>query len=259
MIDFDFTLTKYRDLCQAIVSSKYTPLTIHEYLTQAYSNNCIIMRHDVDRKPVQALKMARIEHDHGIRSTYYFRNTKEVFKPPIIKQIDELGHEIGYHYEVLDKAKGDAKKAIMIFEQDLEEFRKLVDVTTICMHGNPLTPWLNRDIWKVYKFNNFGIIGEAYLSIDYTRVSYFTDTGRAWNSSKYNIKDIIETRIYNNHVRSTDELIDLIRSGGQRDICTLTHPNRWTDNFGAWLIEHIYQNVKNVGKAMIKYREASHD
>ena len=40
-----------------------------------------------------------IERELGISGTYYFRTTKEVFKA-------EIMHEIGYHYEVLDKAKG---------------------------------------------------------------------------------------------------------------------------------------------------------
>ena len=40
-----------------------------------------------------------IERELGISGTYYFRSTKEVFKA-------EIMHEIGYHYEVLDKAKG---------------------------------------------------------------------------------------------------------------------------------------------------------
>ena len=40
----------------------------------------------------------------------------------------DLGHEVGYHYEVLSKAKGDYEKAIQMFEQELNEFRKKVDV-----------------------------------------------------------------------------------------------------------------------------------
>lgn len=105
--------------------------------------------------------MAQIEHEYGIRSTYYFRTVKDVFKPMIIKKIASLGHEIGFHYEVLDKAKGDVKKAIEIFEKELRELREVADVTTICMHGNPLTFWVNRDLWTNYSFDDFGIISEA--------------------------------------------------------------------------------------------------
>jgi predicted DNA-binding transcriptional regulator len=255
MLNIDFTLKKYIELCQAIVSSEYIPLTVHEYLTQNHPDKCIILRHDVDRKPDRALNMAQLEYDYGISSTYYFRTVKEVLQPAMIKQIAELGHEIGYHYEVLDKAKGDITEAIELFEQELKELRKIADITTICMHGNPLTSWVNRDIWKEHNFNDFGIIGEAYLSIDYTKVSYFTDTGRSWNSSKYSIKDVVQTDIYNGKIKSTDELIGLIKNGSQRNICILMHPNRWTDNLGAWFTELVWQNIKNLGKTVIKNRK----
>ena len=38
-------------------------------------------------------------------------------------KIHDLGHEIGYHYEVLSKANGDYEKAMKLFEQELSEFR----------------------------------------------------------------------------------------------------------------------------------------
>jgi len=250
----DFTLIKYRNLLQEVIDTSYTNLTLKEFIMSA-PNNCIIMRHDVDRKPDQALKMAQIENEYGLKSTYYFRMTKEVFQPEIIGQIAALGHEIGYHYEVLDKAKGDINKAILIFRQELSELRKIAEVTTICMHGNPLTPWVNRDIWIHHNFKEFGIIGEAYISIDYNKVSYFTDTGRAWNSSKHSIKDIVQNNFKNKEqIKSTDELISLIKNSIPENICIVTHPNRWHDNFGSWLIELVWQNIKNTAKVVIKYR-----
>jgi hypothetical protein len=34
----------------------------------------------------------------------------------------------------------------------LKEFRKICDVKTICMHGNPLSKWTNKDVWdKIIK------------------------------------------------------------------------------------------------------------
>ena len=189
----DFTHAKYEELCKAMVDSDYTPVSVCTYLdleAQPQPNRCIIIRHDIDRKPERALKMAKIENRLEIASTYYFRKKEDVFIPEIIKEIANMGHEIGYHYEVLDKAEGDIEKAIRIFEDELKEFRKICDVKTICMHGNPLSKWVNKDIWKKYDFKYFGIIGEPYLSIDYTRVLYLTDTGRKWNS-RFSVKDVV--------------------------------------------------------------------
>ena len=91
--------------------------------------------------------MAELEHGLGIQSTYYFR-VLYTFKPEIIGKIRDLGHEVGYHYEVLSKANGDYEKAVELFEQELSEFRKIVDVKTISMHGSPLSRYDNRDLYR---------------------------------------------------------------------------------------------------------------
>jgi len=65
----------------------------------------------VDRKPGNALKMARLEDEMGIRATYFFRIVKESYDEDIIRQIAEMGHEIGYHYENLSEiSKGEIVK-----------------------------------------------------------------------------------------------------------------------------------------------------
>ena len=153
----DFTVEKYKGLCLALLDTGYTPLTVYSYLTGKPKNNnnkLVVLRHDIDRKPKNALQMAELEHELGIQSTYYFR-FPYTFKPDIIRKIHDLGHEVGYHYEVLSKAKGDYEKAVELFEQELNEFRKIVDVKTIGMHGSPLSRYDNRDLWKRYDFNEF--------------------------------------------------------------------------------------------------------
>ncbi|MCZ7355881.1 MAG: hypothetical protein O8C65_03020 [Candidatus Methanoperedens sp.] len=64
-----------------------------------------MMRQDIDRKPMSALNTARVERELGIKATYYFR--MNVFRPEIMREIESVGHEVGYHYEVLGKANGD--------------------------------------------------------------------------------------------------------------------------------------------------------
>jgi hypothetical protein len=259
MLNLDFTYTKYKDLCEAIDESKYTPLMFSQYFSaDTLPNKFVILRHDVDRKPEQALKMAELENTFGITSTYYFRMKNGVFIPEIIRAIENMGHEIGYHYEVLDKAKGDFNKAIKIFEGELNEFRKICNVGTICPHGNPLSNWVNHDLWKKYDFECFGILGDPYLSIDYSNSFYFTDTGRSWNS-KFRVKDVVKESANKTieKIKTTDDIIIMIKKENSHKIFILTHPNRWNDSFGAWLKELIWQNVKNIGKAgILKYKNA---
>ncbi|HRZ20220.1 MAG TPA: hypothetical protein P5184_01040, partial [Bacteroidales bacterium] len=66
----------------------------------------VVLRHDIDRLPENALKMAQIEHRKGIRATYFFRTVKPVWKAEIVRQIVSLGHEVSYHYEDLSICRG---------------------------------------------------------------------------------------------------------------------------------------------------------
>jgi hypothetical protein len=258
----DFTLSKYRELLEAIRSTGYVTSTVHDYLLSP-QDHCIILRHDVDRAVDRNLAMARLEAAYNIRSTYYFRHVKDVFIPGAIREVAGLGHEVGFHYEVMDKAKGDVQKALGIFRKELDDLRRYGEVTTACMHGNPFAPWSNRDLWKDHDFRDFGLIGEPYFSIDYSRVLYLTDTGRTWADRNIRVKDVLETPddCLNANagickdIRTTDDVIGLIKKEEVDRICILAHPNRWCDGMIGWTRELVMQNLKNVGKAgIIKYR-----
>jgi hypothetical protein len=64
------------------------------------------VRHDIDRKPGDALSTARIEAESGIRATYYFRRYGSAFRPEIMRERNGRGHEAGYQCEVRGEAKG---------------------------------------------------------------------------------------------------------------------------------------------------------
>ena len=60
----DFTLKKYDNFCKTIIKQDYTALTVYEWIIQKErksSDKKIILRHDVDRFPNQAKKLAYIE------------------------------------------------------------------------------------------------------------------------------------------------------------------------------------------------------
>lgn len=246
----DFTLFKYKQLCKTIIESNYSLFTVRDYIQKPFVSSSIILRHDVDRKIDQALDMASLEQSLGIKATYYFRMRPKVFNPDIIKKIENMGHEIGYHYEVLDKTNGNIELAVRMFKEELNVFREIADVKTACMHGNPYTKWLNRDIWQKYDFRDFGIIGEPYLSIDFNSVLYLSDTGRSWKNS-FNLKDTVSSP-FREVINSTDEIIKLIVIKKYPAICISTHPNRWNNSPKDWLFELVWQNVKNMGKQGIK-------
>jgi hypothetical protein len=243
----DFTFQLYKQLCTTL-KNNHNPVTVAEFIKNK-PNNAVILRHDVDKKPQNALFIADIEQSFGIKSTYYFRTIPDSFNKTIIEKIHEMGHEIGFHYEVLDKTKGDFEAAFVLFQDELKQFPYKIE--TICMHGNPITPWDNRDLWSLYDYKKIGIIGEAYLSLDFKNIEYFTDTGRTWND-RYSIKDFcVGSRRGKPNIRGTHALIDYIRSSSH-DICIVTHPQRWNDSYYRWLNELTSQSIKNCVKSGIK-------
>lgn len=254
-MNLDFTLNKYTQLCESISNSSYAPMTVESYIKQnGKKNKVIILRHDVDSRPANALRIAEIEKEFKLKSTYYFRVIDEVFQKDLIEKIQALGHEIGYHYEVLDKSKGNFENAIKLFETELQAFRKISDIKTICMHGNSRTPWNSRDIWKRYDFTEFDILGEAYLSIDFSRMAYISDSARTWDH-KYKVKDIVEGSKGSllPQIASTDEIIDLIRKDEFNQLYILTHPDEWTDNLVTWSWDYLRQTFRNRAKLIVKW------
>lgn len=250
----DFTLDKYQELCE-VLGRKYRVCTVFEYLSEKPEGNIAIVRHDVDRKIKNSLLMAEREHKLGIRSTYYFRYPF-TFRPEIIKKIRDLGHETGYHYEVLSKTNGDYAKAIALFKKELEAFRKIGPVDTICMHGSPLSKYNNRDLWKHYDYHSYGICGEAFLSFeqDAEPLHYVTDTGRTW-SGKQSLRDVIRTSSDTNNpisLDTTDDLMAWIAGGSGKKIYLTIHPERWSSTVSEWLVWSFLDFGMNAGKKILR-------
>ena len=214
----DFSLTTYKKILQELLTNGYSFQTLQDFI-QNPEDKKVILRHDVDRKPGNALVIASIEKDAGIRASYYFRVVKESYDGHIISQIAKMGHEIGYHYESLSLCRGNYELSIMNFELDLKKLRRFYPVKTICMHGSPLSKWDNRDLWKKYNYQDFGIIAEPYFDIDFDEVFYLTDTGRRWDGESVSVRDKVEGRSSKLKVqrrprfRSTFDIIEAAEKG----------------------------------------------
>lgn len=244
----DFTIHKFQHLCEVIVAN-YPTVTMVEYVEGRHPERFVIMRHDVDRMPGHALETARIEDELGIRSTYYFRVKNGVFKPNIIRQIEGFGHEIGYHYETLSDANGDHDKAIKLFQSNLNKFRHICEVRTICMHGKPLSKYDNRDLWNIYDFREFEIKGEAYISAG-EDLNYFSDTGRSW-SNRNSLRDLIPNSSTIFTVYTTDDIVSLIKKRELQNLYLLVHPERWSLNALDWGLYWGMDMIVNVAKKVL--------
>jgi predicted DNA-binding transcriptional regulator len=246
-LTLDFTLDKYRELCGVLLG--YEVLTVVSYLSKFPSGGFVILRHDVDRMPGNALRMAELERELGITSTYYFRYTRGAFNRGIIKVISDMGHEVGYHYETLSKAKGDHVQAIRIFRCELDEFRKICEIKTVSMHGRPLSKHVNTDIWRNGSYREFDLLGDGSLSI--SGVPYFTDAGRSWDN-RNNIRDYVNAADFlDNRIRVTDDLIRLLSSRSCPCLYLNIHPERWVRNLSEWGLSYLIDLSFNFGKRLI--------
>ena len=238
----DFTLAKYTELLHALKSYGFDTLTL---------------RHDVDLKPANSFRTARIESDLGLHGIYYFRAVPESWDEAIIQQIAGLGHEIGYHYESLTTCKGDIDAAYYDFCRNLETLRKLTTVKSICMHGSPRSPWDSKEIWKKYDYHALGIEKEPYLDTDFSKVFYLTDTGRRWDGYKVSVRDKIpqyqdEWTAKGLVFHSTDDVIKGLRDDIiPKDLIITVHPQRWNPFGLTWCKELLLQSAKNIVKRTI--------
>jgi len=253
----DFTLGAYKVYLKAIRASYSNILRFDEFfLANPKPETFCLLRHDVDRRPKRALQMAKVEEEMGIRSTYYFRAKPCAFNPEIIKGIAALGHEVGYHYECLSDANGDISRALEDFENNLERFREIVTIMTISMHGRPLKPFDNRDMWR--RPNNhrlllekYDILGEVYLDIDYKDIAYINDTGRNWFSNKSNIRDQVESNVRQDFDKG-EELYNYLTSNPDPRVVFQVHPERWSDHITGYYVSLLVDLIVNVGKHVVK-------
>ena len=258
----DFTITSYKYLLESLQRKRYTFQTFENFINHPKEKS-IILRHDVDLLPQNSLRFAKIQAGKGIKSTYYFRAVAESWDESIIKEIQDLGHEVGYHYENMDTCNGIVDKAWDDFRFNLDKLRQLVEVNTICMHGSPRSKFDNKEIWNKYDYRSLQIIGEPYYDVDFNEVFYLTDTGRQWDGWKSSVRDKVpQQELWLKQgltFHSTKDIINTLNIGKTESgismpnkIMFTMHPQRWTEGTLTWLKELILQNLKNqVKKLMI--------
>jgi len=264
----DFTVSCYKDLLRTLITEGYKFQTYYDF-TRDPEEKVILLRHDVDARKEHSLRFAKIQHELGIVGTYYFRMVPESYDQEVIREIASMGHEIGYHYEDMDFAKGDVDKAYELAKKHLAQLRKVAEIKTICMHGSPRSPYDNKEVWKKYDYRELGIIAEPYFDLDFSKVLYLTDTGRRWDGEKVSIRDKVQgpggkvqgvssrdSRHMTHDYRSTQDIIKACKSGKLPDQIMMNfHPQRWTDDPVKWTQELVWQNVKNVVKrGLVKFR-----
>jgi hypothetical protein len=105
------------------------------------SDNDVLLRHDVDASLKAALKIAEIDNEVGISSTFFiyihseFYNTFELKSSNIIRKMLKLGHKIGLHYNELFFAENDLNPSQTIMKEiEILEHHFKTKIEAIAVH-----------------------------------------------------------------------------------------------------------------------------
>lgn len=182
------TFTRYRQFLTELSSHGIHSLSVDKICMNRERKGIIFIKHDVESKVSLALKTAEIEHELGHSATYYFQGSLllQYQAADMVEHIATLGHEVAYHYDVLDACDGDFNAAFKEFDR----YKTILEVAcgrqiiTVCPHGNPTKV---RDGWKSNKdFFRSDLVRQRYpdildIVVDFDRLLpnglYISDAG----------------------------------------------------------------------------------
>ena len=185
-----FTYKAYRDLITLLRDYNYTICDYHNY---QQADKSVIIRHDIDLQIEKAVKMAEIEHDMNVSSTYFvlvssnFYNIFSKRNEDYLRRICDLGHAVGLHF---DEVKYDEKSdLVQAMEQEAALLAQCLgrEVRSLSMH-RPSKTTLEAD----YKVAG-GRIVNSYGTEFFHNHKYVTDSRRNWEED---VEQIIESGEY---------------------------------------------------------------
>lgn len=225
-----FVYSHWHKICKEL-SDNHKCILANQILEQDKSCSWVVVKHDVETNVSKALRLARIEAKYNIQATYYVQSSLLRDNKENLKEISRLGHEVSYHYDVLDSNNGNYKYAISEFLQTLNDFKELgFIVSTVCPHGNPI---INREGWSSNKdfFRDTNVskmfpdildivvhlpsrIGNNYM--------YVSDASYSWRI----IANVEDNDIKN---KGDQEIADFFKVLSENTECLIisTHPHRW--------------------------------
>lgn len=169
----------------------------------------VYWRHDVDLSPNRALRLAQLEHEEGVRSTYFFNphcefyNLLETSQAKIVKDIISLGHDVGLHFDAgfYKIQNEDELDALLVQETELLHNWFGVRVNVFSFH-NP------NDFMLGCENDSYGGLINCYSKHFKTLVPYCSDSNGYWRFRR--LRDVLEA--------ATDSRLQV-----------LTHPGLWQE------------------------------
>lgn len=230
-----FIYSEWDRFC-GLASNSFNCIRVDEILHQGQDVKWLAIKHDVETSVESALAIAKIESDYGIRATYYVQAYLLEKNQSLLNEIKKLGHEVTYHYDVLDANKGNYDLALEEFSRVVGDFNKLgFTIDTVCPHGNPV---MVRDGWTSNKdFFRDGAVRQKFPRIfdivvdSSTRLPkdyvYISDAGFGWKQ----IANIHNNDVSNNGdiiLSDIDAVLEKIKNNNH--VIISSHPHRWKES-----------------------------
>lgn len=256
-----FTYKKWESFCEKLQNNGMQ--SIPACKVKADSGNYLVLKHDVETNVYSAYRMAQIEQKYGHRGSYYVQAylLDDAQNVKLLRKMQEMGHEVSYHYDVMDSCKGNLEKAITEFEANRKRFEDNgLKVITVCQHGNPVVERVgytsNRDFFRSERvqalYPDLSDIMVDYPDKHKTNYQYFSDAGRIFKR----IFDPINNDVVNSDEKNIPykNLSDLFNAlDNQAGNIISTHPHRWTGSAVKYVIKNvIFKTVKSAAKLLIK-------
>ncbi len=222
----------------------------------------LVLKHDIENTVSKSYRLAEIEHCYGHRGTYYIHAhlLKDNNNIVLLKRMQDMGHEISYHYDVMDSNHGNIENAIQEFEKNRKLFQSAgFPVITVCQHGNPIVERVgytsNRDFFrneKVQKlYPNIADIMVDFKEKYHTDYLYYSDAGRQFK--------LIYDPINNDRINSDDKDIPYEDLRALMQVLTTeskviisTHPHRWTKYRAVYIIkDRMFKAIKMCAKILM--------
>jgi len=231
-----FYLKNWEIFCSEIRKAGIVTLRASDVVCNRPTGKFVIFKHDVETKPEKALSLAKIENQFGIRGSYYVQAflLDNLNNLNILKEIQGLGHEVSYHYDVLDANDGDMNRANAEFKKNLRKFKSAgFEIKTVCQHGNPLKKrgWYtsNRDFFRntaiAKEYSDISDIVVNFREKAYVEYSYVSDAGYSWNIISDPENNDRVDGFPNIRLNDLSDVVKLTKSGPS--VIISTHPHRW--------------------------------
>lgn len=202
----DFTEDNYRKLLR-LAKSHYHFITYEKFEEKGKN---ILWRHDIDFSVHRALKLAQIEAEENIISTYFIHlhnesyNAMELEVAKRIFEIIDLGHEIGVHfdpafYSLMNKQMSQLEYYLSMEKEILEKIFNS-EIKAFSFHNPDIGNWL-----KVEKNEIAGLIN-TYSPYIKEKYGYCSDSNGYWRFRR---------------------LADVLCEAQDEKLQVLTHPEWW--------------------------------